>query len=134
VREEEVMHPTRGIAERLLAALERGDPGRVVETLAADAILHVPGRTGLSGPYQGREAILGFLRRLAQLSRGTFRFHGDRVLADGELAIVIGRVGWDRQARRQTVPAILEVTIQREEVVRLRVFHDDQPAVDQLCS
>jgi hypothetical protein len=24
--------------------------------------------------------------------------------------------------------------LQREEVVRLRVFHDDQPAVDQLCS
>jgi ketosteroid isomerase-like protein len=128
------MHPTRGIAEQLLAALERGDPGRIAETLATDAILHVPGRTGLSGPYQGQDAILGFLRRLAQLSRGTFRFHGDRVLADGELAIVIGRVGWDRQAGRQTVPAILEVTIQREEVVRLRVFHDEQPAVDQLCS
>jgi hypothetical protein len=94
----------------------------------------VPGRTGLSGPYQGQEAILGFLRRLAQLSQGTFRFHGDRVLADGELAIVIGRVGWDRQAGHRTVPAILEVTIQRGEVVQLRVFHDDQPAVDQLCS
>jgi uncharacterized protein len=128
------MGPTRGIAERLLAALERGDPARVVETLAADAILHVPGRTGLSGPYQGQEAILGFLRRLAQLSQGTFRFHGDRVLTDGELAIVIGRVGWDRQAGHRAVPAILEVTIQREEVVQLRVFHDDQPAVDQLCS
>jgi uncharacterized protein len=128
------MGPTRGIAERLLAALERGDPGRVAEALAADAILHVPGRTGLSGPYQGQEAILGLLRRLAQLSQGTFRFHGDRVLTDGELAIVIGRVGWDRQAGHRMVPAILEVTIQREEVVQLRVFHDDQPAVDQLCS
>lgn len=128
------MGPTRGIAEQLLEALERGDPCRIAETLATDAILHVPGRTGLSGPYQGQEAILGFLRRLAQLSQGTFRFHGDRVLADGELAIVVGRVGWDRQARRQTVPAILEVTIQREEVVQLRVFHDDQPVVDRLCS
>jgi len=128
------MHPTRGIAERLLAALEQGDPGRIAETLAADAILHVPGRTGLSGPYQGQEAILGFLRRLAWLSQGTFRFHGDRVLADGELAIVIGRVCWDRQAGHRTVPAILELTIQREEVVQLRVFHDDQPTVDQLCS
>jgi hypothetical protein len=56
------------------------------------------------------------------------------VLADGELAIVIGRVGWDRLAGHRTVPAILEVTIQRGEVVQLRVFHDDQPAVDQLCS
>jgi SnoaL-like domain len=70
MREEEVMRPTRGIAERLLEALERGDPGRIIETLAGDAILHVPGRTGLSGPYRGQEAILGFLRKLAQLSSG----------------------------------------------------------------
>lgn len=122
------------IVEQLKGALKRGDLGRIPSFLARDATLVVSGGTGLSGPYRGREAIVGFLGKLAQLSRGTFRFRGERLLSDGEVTIVVGHIACDRRDRHRTAPAILEVTVRDEEVVQLRAFHDGQPGIDGLCS
>ncbi len=65
-----------------MAALCRALDGRGTDPLAAQldqrSVLHVPGLSGLSGDYQGREAIVGVLSRMATATGGTLSFdvHG----------------------------------------------------------
>jgi uncharacterized protein len=73
----------------LYAALGAGDPARAAATLTEDSVLHVPGRSANTGSYRGREEILGFVARSAELSGNTLQLSVDRVLDDGEYAVAL---------------------------------------------
>ena len=42
--------------------------------LSDDVKAHVPGRSPVAGDYDGKEAVGGYVARLAELSGGTLRF------------------------------------------------------------
>ncbi len=56
------------------------------------ALLHVAGRSGLAGQYQGERAIIGFVDLLEQLSGGTVEFTATRVVRGENHAILLGKL------------------------------------------
>ncbi len=119
--------------DKLRLALKHGDTSAVEAILAKDAVLYLPGRTGLSGPYRGRAAILGLMGKLATLTGGSFTFNTDRVMGDGDLAVLLGQAACERRDGSRSVPAVLAVTLAAGMVTEIRVFHHDQPSLDDLC-
>ena len=65
------------------AAFAQGDMGTLQEVFAPDIVWHEPGRSNVSGDYQGIDATLGFFGDLFQRSGGTFKAE---LLECGEIA------------------------------------------------
>lgn len=65
-------HPHTVLLGRLVRAVEAGDAPTVGRLFAEDAVWHLPG--GDPGDdHQGREAILGLLGKLLEVTEGNFR-------------------------------------------------------------
>jgi ketosteroid isomerase-like protein len=124
---------TPTVIEDLQRALERGGLADAEDGLAEHATLHVPGRTGLAGPYRGRAAILGFVDKLAAVSDGSFRFRAEHVLVDRDLVMVLGHASCRPRAGARHAPVVLALTVATGRVIDIRVFHHDQPSLDELC-
>ena len=81
-REINRMHPRCG-------APLAGEDRAVAAFLDEESLLHVPGKSGLAGPYQGPEAILGLRHRMASLTAHTLRYSDFRVLADNDDSTIV---------------------------------------------
>lgn len=66
---------------KLYDALAAGDFGTVMSLLPDDVQAHVPGTSQVAGEYDGKEAVGGYVGKLAELSGGTLRFEPYDVLA-----------------------------------------------------
>ena len=94
--------------------------------------LHVPGQSGLAGPYQGAEAILGVLRRMADLTGGTLRFVGPRVLTADEHAVAVyGRATATRKGRRLDTDAMHVLALHEGKVSEIWMLFRNQDQVDR---
>lgn len=93
-------------------ALDGRDVGALAARLDDASVLHVPGSSGLSGDYQGREAIVGLLQRMAAATDGTLRFEVRRSLAPHSGALRIE--GWltgTRQGRPLGATVSVDVSL-----------------------
>ncbi len=78
-------------------ALDGRDVGPLAAMLDDVSVLRVPGYSGLGGDFQGREAIIGLLRRMASATDGTLRFEVRRSLMPHSEALRIeGRMSGAR--------------------------------------
>ncbi len=111
-----------GLARALQATIDRGDWFAVEALLADQATLHVPGRSGLSGPYRGPDAIHALLEKLEGLGDGTFGFEPERVVSDRDLTMVLGRFVCGRRDAVRLTPAVLACAISNGRVIEIRVF------------
>lgn len=118
-----------GFTGALQATIDRGDWFAVEALLADCATLHVPGRSGLSGPYRGRDAIHALLEKLEGLADGTFGFEPERVVADGDMAMVLGRFVCRHRGAVRLTPAVLACAIGNGRVIEIRVFPDGRPGL-----
>lgn len=121
-----------GLTGALQATIDRGDWFAVEALLADRATLHVPGRSGLSGPYRGPDAICALLDKLERLAEGTFGFEPQRVVADRDLAMVLGRFVCRHRGAVRLAPAVLACAVSNGRIIEIRVFPDDHPGLDLL--
>ncbi len=63
-------------------AFSKGDLAALREILTEDVVWHVPGRTSLSGDYEGIEAVLAFFGRTMEITGGSFRVEPRSLLSD----------------------------------------------------
>ena len=63
-------HPNAVIVREGFDHFVRGDVAGLVGLFADDAVWHVPGANDMAGDYRGRDAIIAFLRRTAELTGG----------------------------------------------------------------
>lgn len=120
------------LARALRATVERDDWFAVEALLADAATLHVPGRSGLSGPYRGRDAIHALLDKLGALGEGMFGFEPERIAVDRNLTIVLGRFVCRSGTAVQHTPAVLACETSRGQVVDVRVFPDGRAGLHLL--
>ncbi len=105
-------------ASVLYDALPGGDRAAATALLDDASLLHLPGRSGLAGDYQGPEAILGLLRRTTELTRETMDFGSLRVVAeDARVLVLRGRIGATRLGKRLD-GEVLHVLSLRDEKIR----------------
>ena len=96
----------------LWLALDGRDMGPLVARLDGASSLSFPGLSGLGGDYQGREAIVGLLRRMAAATGGTLHFEICRSLMSNLSALRIeGRLSGDRDGRPIDVAVTVDATL-----------------------
>jgi len=77
-----------------------GDVAGFVGLFADDAVWHVPGANAMAGNYRGRDEIIAFLRRTAELTGGTYRVALLWVVADDEHTVAVYRAQGERDGGR----------------------------------
>lgn len=87
-------------AMRLLyEALGAGEFGTVLGVLPDTVVGHVPGTSQVAGNYVGKEAVAGYVGKLAELSGGTVRFEPHDVVANDRHAVALVRDRAERNGR-----------------------------------
>jgi hypothetical protein len=66
-------HPNATLVRRAYELFSNGDADGFLELLADDVMWHVPGRCPLAGDYKGRQAVLGYVSSIDELSGGTYQ-------------------------------------------------------------
>jgi ketosteroid isomerase-like protein len=81
-----------------MALISRGDVDRFGEVLLADGVVwHWPGRSSVSGDYQGREAALGLLRGFHELTGNRLSVEPVDILEGENHLMSFTRVTADRE-------------------------------------
>ena len=113
--------------------------GRHTPALAAQldgaSLLHVSGRSGLAGDFQGREAIVGLLETMAEETGGTPHCAPvSSVAAKGEATVLLGRLSGTRRGRH--LDAVVQLTVTDDDGIlrEARVDWPDQSRYDGFWS
>ena len=125
-------HPNAARAREGFERFVQGDLPALLDLFADDAVWHVPGSMALSGAHHGRESIVAFLRRTAELTGGTYRVELLWTVADdGHLVAVYRARGSRPDGRELDVEQALLVELDggRWRVVRAQPL--DQVAFDR---
>ncbi|MFI6319066.1 nuclear transport factor 2 family protein [Nonomuraea sp. NPDC050556] len=93
-------HPHIAVAGACYDALAKGDLDHLRDQVFADdVVFHVPGRGALAGEYRGKDAVLGYLGRLAGVTGGTLRYEPEAfMVGDGYVAALL-RIRGERDGR-----------------------------------
>jgi hypothetical protein len=119
------------LSQRLL-----GEDGLPVKDVFDDSsLLHVPGRSGLSGEYQGGDAILGLLRRMSDLTNGTWGFSRSSLLTADDRLIVLRCISTARR-HAKTLDADVATVVQLRcgKVREMWIVSQDQAQFDDFWS
>ena len=93
-------HPNAAIVREGFDRFVRGDVAGLLDLFAEDAVWHVPGASAMAGDYRGRDEIIAFLRRTAELTGGTYRVELLWVVADDEHTVAVYRAQGEREDGR----------------------------------
>jgi hypothetical protein len=119
-------------AQALCDVLAGEDAAAAEAVLDEASLLHMPGSSGLAGQYQGGEAILGLLRRMAELTDGTIRFSPSAVLTANDQAIVThGRTNATRRGKRLDTDEVHVLSLRNGKVREMWIYHQNQDYVDE---
>jgi ketosteroid isomerase-like protein len=124
-------HPNARLVRGLFAAFHARDLAAIRAAVPEDAVWHFPGRSGqLAGTHAGRDAILGFLARVAALTGGSFRLELDDVVANDRTAVALFRGRAERNGRMLDNPTCLRLRIEDGRIRELHEFVWDLHAVE----
>lgn len=126
-------HPSSELIRRAFNAFGR-DPLVVARTLAEDIVWRVPGANQMSGEYQGRDAVLQFLRQTMVLTDGTYRTELQYVVAEDEHAVAVYRARGERNGRALDIDQALFCVIRDGQIADVTAVPLDFPAFDAFWS
>ena len=124
-------HPNATRARMGFDRFVQGDLPALLDLFADDAVWHVPGSMALSGAHRGRDEIVAFLTRTAELTGKTYRVTLLWTVADEEHLVAVYRARGERpDGRELDIEQALLVDLEgkRWRVVRAQPL--DQPAFD----
>ena len=126
-------HPNAELVRRAFTAFGR-DPIVVARTLAEDIVWRVPGTNRMSGEYNGRDAVLQFLRQTLVLTDRTYRTELQYVVADDERAVAVYRARGEREGRTLDIDQALFCVIRDGQIADVTAVPLDFPAFDAFWS
>ena len=128
-------HPNAAIVRDGFDRFVQGDVAGLVGLFADEAVWHVPGANAMAGDYRGRDEIIAFLRRTAELTGGTYRVELLWVVADDEHTVAVYRAQGERDGGRSLdIEQALLVELQDGRWTDIRAQPLDQPAFDSFWS
>ncbi len=120
-------------AEALCLALDGRDVDALAERLDDTSSLSFPGLSGLGGDYNGREAIVGLLRRMAAATGGTLHFEVRRSVSSRPSVLRIeGQLSGDRDGRLISVGMSVDAALVGQVFQSIDIDCADQPTWDAL--
>ncbi|HTY71873.1 MAG TPA: nuclear transport factor 2 family protein [Actinomycetes bacterium] len=122
------------VARAAFAAFAARDLDALGELLHHDIWWHTPGRSQISGDFHGRAAVLGYLRRVLELTDGTQQVVPvDLLVGRGHVAALVDVTG-ERHGRRLHDRALQLLAFRDGKIVLRRVYPEDQAAFDAFWS
>jgi uncharacterized protein len=122
------MQTNEQLIRKLFDAFGRRDLDGAVDLFAPDAIFRVPGQSGISGTYHGRDGVLDFWNR--QLQSGPFRTELVSVEPKDDRVVVAVDITAERDGRRAMWRRNVVYRIQGGKIVEASVIEADQEAAD----
>ena len=119
------------VMQRLYAAYAAADIATINSLIADDAVFHVPGRHPLSGTYTGKDAVFGYLGRVAATSQsadGGFDIHS--VMGDDQHAVALVTGTIEHKGTRFVRPTVHIVHVSEGKVTEFWEASLDQHAED----
>lgn len=123
-------HPNAAVTRAGFERFIRGDVAGLLELFADDAVWHVPGANAMTGDYRGRDEIVAFLRRTAELTGGTYRVEPLWVVADDEHVVAVYRAQGEREGRTLDIEQALLIRVENGRWADIRAQPLDQAAFD----
>src|SRR5689334_14631013 len=119
-------HPDITLIRKGYDAFNRADVATLSEILASDVEQHMVGDNQVSGDYKGRDNVLGFYGRLAELTGGTYGVDIESVFTDGrgKVVVVHGQRG-ERDGRTIRARQALIFTVAGGKIVDLHDTTED---------
>lgn len=124
-------HTNAELVVALFDAFAAGDLVAIEAALAPSVTSHTPGRNALAGTARGRDAVLGQLRRSAELSNGTYRVVVEDVMASDRHAAVLYRATGTRAGRRLDLRHLALYAIERARITEVWFTPMDQAVFDR---
>jgi ketosteroid isomerase-like protein len=123
-------HPNEELVRRGYAAFNNADVETLRQLFADTTIFHEPGRSPISGDYQGLDQVLGFFGTLVERSGGTFRATLHDVVANDEHAIGLHSSDAERDGRTIRSPTVLVFHVRDGKLAETWSHHYDQHDFD----
>ena len=124
-------HPNEDLVRRGYEAFNSADVETLRELFADTTIFHEPGRSPISGDYQGLDQVLGFFGALAERSGGTFRASLHDVVANDAHVVGLHSSEGEREGRRAHSPTVLVFHLRDGRVTETWSHHSDQYEFDE---
>lgn len=124
-------HPNATLVRKGYDAFNKADIDAIRDVLAEDVVWHEPGRSVLAGDYKGGDEVLGLLRRLHDLSGGTFAVELVDLIADAERVTAFERLTGKRGAMELDTVDVVDFEIHRGRVTEGTVYQSDTYAFDE---
>jgi ketosteroid isomerase-like protein len=119
------------LVRRGYAAFSAGDVATLNELFAEDAVWHVPGTSAISGPKQGRGAILTFFGELMTETAGTATVTVQDVIGGPDHTIGLHHNHSERKNKVDDQDAVLVFTIRDGRVTEVHEFHENTARTDE---
>jgi uncharacterized protein len=123
-------HPNEDLVRRGYEAFGTGDIATLQELFADDIVWHFPGSSPVSGDFNGKDEVLGWLAKNAELSGGTLRVEAHDVLANDEHVVGLIRVSAQREGRSLDDPSVQIFHIKDGKATEVWVYPSDQAVSD----
>lgn len=119
------------VIRRGYEAFEKGDLETIQKLFAEDAILHVGGRSPISGDYKGRDEVLGFLGQVVSLSDGTFKSTLHDILGSDKHVVALSTATGQRGGKRLNVQGVETYHLKGDQVAEAWFISSDDYAEDE---
>jgi ketosteroid isomerase-like protein len=115
-------------------AFGRGDITTVLGILDPNIHWHVPGRSPLSGDYNGHDEVIAFFTKTQELAAGTFSIEINDMLASTQRVVVLCTVSALRLGQHWSTPEVHVWRVAMGQAVEFREYQGDQQAEDEFWS
>jgi uncharacterized protein len=112
----------------------KGDIPAVLEAFDPSITWHVPGRSPISGDYNGRDEIVGLFKHTMELCGGIFAIAVHHVLAEENLVVALVTVKAERNSRSAAFPEVHVWHIANGKITKFREFQGDEQTEDRFWS
>lgn len=123
-------HPNAARIRAAIAAFSEGDLSHAAALIDPHCHYRVNGRSVIAGTYVGREQVLGFFRRLRELTDGTFTATPFLVFADDDHAVAVVDITATRGEDHIAYAAIIVAELSEGRIVEMWSITDDPYRVD----
>ena len=118
------------VLRRAYDAFAAGDVATVLGLFSPDITWHVPGRSPLSGDYQGRDEVVGFFTKSLELSDGTLRVEVDELVGAADTVVALTTVSARRNGENWSSPEVHVWRVRDGMAVAFREYQGDQQTED----
>jgi len=125
---------TRALVKRMTEALLRGDMTTVQECWAEDIIWRFPGRSVIAGVFRGKKAVLKNLSEGARAHGGRTDYTPRAFFGDERYGAVLYEITSTRNGKTLTEIRFMLCTIDNDKIVEVRIYPEDQYALDEFWS